>query len=159
MNVRYGNWDFVLQQIIPDLDVAPTVDSCPDTQHIFAAPNAQHGATDFVSSLRELITDHGQKQILPVAVRHTLLKTHDPLATPLIGLILPNRTDTLLKDMVVGNSRKKRWALKVRIDCPETLYRGYGSKRDGGLLVVGVFGSRRAVPDDPRRLEEVLTRS
>lgn len=144
---------------IPDLDVAPPINPCPNTQNILAASDTQHSTADFVSGFRKLVPNHSQEEILPVSIGNPLLETYDPLTSPLVRLIFPDGANPLLEDMVVGNSGKKRRPFKMRVHRPEALYRGYRSERHGGFFIVGIFGCRGAVPDDPRRLQGVLTRS
>lgn len=144
---------------IPDFDVAPPVNPRPHTQNIFAASDTQHSAADFISGLCKLVANHSQEEILPVSIGNTLLETYDPLTSPLVRLIFPDGANALLEDMVIGNRGKKRRTFKMRVHRPEALYGRYRSERDGRLFVVGVFGCGRAIPNDPRRLQRVLTRS
>lgn len=115
---------------LPDLDVSSTVDPRPDTQHVLSAPHAKNGTADLISSFRELVAHHGQQKVLPVPVSNSLLQSDDPLPTLLVGLIFPDGTDTLLEDVVVGNSREERWSLQVGIDTPEAFNRGNGCQCD-----------------------------
>lgn len=143
---------------IPDLDVSPTIDPGPDGQHVLSAPYAENGAANLVAGLRELVTDHGQEEILPVPIGHSLLQPNHPFSTLLVGFILPHGTDALLENMVIGDGGKERGPFQVGVYRPEALYRGYRREGDGGFFVVRVFRCGRAVPDHPGRLEQVVFR-
>ena len=44
----------------PDLDVSSTINPRPDAKHVLTTSHAQDSATDFFSSLGELIADDGK---------------------------------------------------------------------------------------------------
>lgn len=85
----------------PDLDVAPTIDPRPDTQHILTASHTQYSTTNLLTGLSELITYDCQQQVLPVSVRDTFLQPDDPFAASLILVILPYGPDALFEDVVI----------------------------------------------------------
>jgi len=87
----------------PDLDVAAAVVLCPYAEDVFATPDAQHDATDLLSRLTKLVANDCHEQLLPVAICHTLLKAHDPLAAPLVLLVLPDRPYAVLEQVVVAD--------------------------------------------------------
>src|SRR4051794_11057968 len=124
---------------MPDLDVAPPVNPRPNTQDVFAASDTQYSTTDFIASLRKLVPNHSQEEILPVSIGNPLLETYDPLTSPFVRLIFPDGANPLLEDVVVGNGRKKGRAFKMRVHRPEALDGRYRSERHSGLFVVGVF--------------------
>lgn len=142
--------------MIPDFDVAPPVISGPDTQNILAPTDTQYSTANFIASLQELISNHSQKKVLPVSIRHTFFEAHNPLASSLVRLIFPDGSNSFLEDVVVGNSRKKRGSLKMRVDRPKAFYRSYRGQWHSGFLIVRILGCWRAVPDNPRGLEWML---
>lgn len=89
----------------PDLDVAPTINPRPYTQHVLAASHTQHGATDLLTSLGELIAHNRQEQVLPVSVRDAFLQPDDPFASSLVLVVLPYWPNALLEDVVVRDRR------------------------------------------------------
>jgi hypothetical protein len=141
---------------LSDLNVSPTVDPGPNGQNIFTTSHTENSAANFVTGLRKLISNHGQKKILPISVRHTLLQSDDPFSTLLIGLVFPYWPNPLLEDVIVGNGRKERRSFEVRVYRPKALNRVDRGERCGRLLIVGVFRGRRAVPDNPSGSQDVL---
>lgn len=100
----YGVWrDREIGVDVPNLDITPTIDPRPDTQHILAASYTQHSTADLLTSLSELVAHNCQKQILPVSVRDTFLQPDDPFASSLIFVVLPYWPDALLEDVIVGD--------------------------------------------------------
>lgn len=86
---------------VPDLDIAPTINPRPDTQHIFAASYTQHSTTDLLASLSELIAHNCQKQVLPISVRNTFLQPDDPFASSFILVVLPYWPNALLENVII----------------------------------------------------------
>jgi hypothetical protein len=89
----------------PYFDVAAAVVLRPYAEDILATPHTEHNATNLLASFEKLVTYKAHEQLLPVAICHTLLETHDPLPTPLVLVVLPHRPYALLEDVVVGNGR------------------------------------------------------
>ena len=85
----------------PNLDVAAAIDPCPDTEYVLAAPDAQDCSANLFACFGKLVADHRKQQILPVAIRYTLLETNDPLASLPVFFVLPDRSDAFLEDVII----------------------------------------------------------
>lgn len=87
----------------PNLDVAAAVVLCPNAEDVFTTPDAEDNAANLLTGLGELVTNNGQKELLPVAISYTLLQTHDPLSTPLVFFVFPDRPYAMLEQIIVGH--------------------------------------------------------
>lgn len=90
---------------IPDLHVSAAIVLGPDAENILAASDTDDSTAHLLASLCELVTDHGHQQVLPVAIRNTLLQSQNPLAALLILFVLPDRTDSFSEEMVIRHGR------------------------------------------------------
>lgn len=67
-------------------------------------------------------TDGLAHNFLPVARRDALLQPDNPLASVYVGLVLPHRTDTFTKDVIVANGRPVfDGTAQVHVQLPEVL--------------------------------------
>jgi len=136
-----------------DLQAARPVHSSPDTENILISSDAQNSPTKILAGITKLIADNRQEKFLPVSSTDTLLQTDVPLPTPPILLILPNRPNSFLKEMIVAHVRQNIRPAQVTVDAPKLLN---GSKIRNllrGLFIVLELVSRRAVPNYPNILQ------
>ena len=126
------------RHIVPNLEHSAAVGTRPDAENVLAISDAEDSSTDLVARLTKLVADDRQQQVLPVAVRHALLETHDPLATLLVLIVLPYRTNAFLEEMVVGNQGQGRRPPEVAIYGEELLGGIAGGDRVQGLLVLDI---------------------
>lgn len=138
-----------------DLETRGAVNSSPDAHDILIIANAQHGPAKIIARLSKLVSDNGQKEILPVAGGNALLQAQDPLAAILVFLVLPDRLDARLEKVIVRDVRQRVWPFEVSKHGPELLGRGKGRHFLRRLFVVLEFGAGGPVPDHPRVLERV----
>ena len=143
---------------VPNLEDPLPVRTSPDAEDVLAVPDAKDGSADLLAGLAELVANHGEQQVLPVAVGHALSQAHHPLAAVLVLLVLPYWTDPLLEEVVVRHQRQRRRALQVLVDGEEVL-----DRLDRGDGVEGLFvldkpvrlGDGRAEPEDPAVAQRV----
>jgi len=136
-----------------DLQTARPVHPSPDTENILVSSDAQNSPTKILTGITKLIADNRQEKFLPVSSADTLLQTDVPLPAPPILLILPNRSDSFLKEMIVAHVRQNTRPAQMTVDAPELLN---GSKIRNllrGLFIVLELVSRRAVPNYPNILQ------
>ncbi len=92
---------------VPNLEDPLPARTSPDAEDVLAVPHAKDGSADLLAGLAELVADHGEQQVLPVAVGHALSQAHHPLPAVLVLLVLPYWTDSLLEEMVVRYQRQR----------------------------------------------------
>ncbi len=101
----------------------------------------------------ELVTNEGEDEVLPYAVRDAFAKAEDPLAAGEVEGVLPDgAADVLVEEEVVGRGQEGRGRVQVRPEGPEGLDGNKGRDLLDALLVVGDLVTRRALlaePEDP----------
>jgi len=136
-----------------DLQAARPVHSGPDTKNILVSSDAQNSPAKILTGITKLIADNRQEKFLPVSSANTLLQTDVPLPAPPILLVLPNRPNSFLEEMIVAHVRQNIRPAQVTVDAPKLFN---GSKIRNllrGLFIVLEFVSRRAVPNYPNILQ------
>mmetsp|Transcript_4122 Transcript_4122/g.11979 ORF Transcript_4122/g.11979 Transcript_4122/m.11979 type:complete len:281 (+) Transcript_4122:69-911(+) len=133
----------------------------PQGDSVSPVPHRDHGAADLVA-LRELLPNHGEKQVQPGRVRVALARRlgvrHGPLATVRAHGVLPLWLDALLKDVEVSTRDESRGWDDVVVQAPEVFdgLEGVHAPQGlapGRLLLLPV---RVVEPERPRVLERVL---
>ena len=143
---------------VPNLEDPLPARTSPDAEDVLAVPDAKDGSADLLAGLAELVADHGEQQVLPVAVGHALSQAHHPLPAILVLLILPYWPDTLLEKVVIRHQRQRGRALQVLVDGEEVLDRVDRGNRVERLLVLDKpvrLGDGRAEPEDPAVAQRV----
>ena len=111
----------------------------------------------------ELVTNEGEHELLPNAIRDALAEAEDPLAAGEVERIFPHRAaDALVEEEVVRRGQEGRGRMEVRPEGPEGLDRGKGGYFLDALFVVGDLIPWRALlaePEDPSACGAVSTTS
>lgn len=87
----------------PDLEDPPAIVAGPDAQNVLSISDTEHSPTNLLTSLCELVADYSNEKVLPVSICDSFLQSHDPFATPLIFVILPDWSNAFLEYVVVRN--------------------------------------------------------
>lgn len=125
-----------LLQNVPNLqDHCPVVrGSIPDSERVFLVFGRNHKAANLFAKMK-VIANQSQQRILPAAVGHALLQPNDPLASFLVGVVLPEGNDAFPEALVV-DAGHVIGPLKVRIATPKRLHRVKSSNLLDSLLIV-----------------------
>ena len=94
--------------------------SVPDGEDVLVDSDRDNSSADLVSH-HELLTQDREDQILPTAVRESLLESDDPLASQTVRLILPHRLDAVAEEMQVRVGAQFARPHDVRVQAPEGL--------------------------------------
>jgi hypothetical protein len=143
---------------LPNLENPLSLGPSPDADDVLAVPDTEHNAANLLTGLAELVTNDGEQQILPVAVRNALPQAHDPLASVLVLLVLPYWANALFEEMVIRDQGKCRGPLQVLVYRKEVLCRIARGDRVQCLFVFNEpirLRNGRAKPKDPAVAELV----